>query len=448
LNKKLIGIFVIIFLFVNLISMNVLSEIDSNEKISINMLNDDIIDMIEELDEEMVIGYIENLTSFGPRWKGTENCHEAGIYIYNEFKKMGLEVRYDNFSLVEYDPNKYGFNVEATIPGMNPNSDEIYIICGHYDSWLKSPGADDNGAGIAAVLSAANIMRNYNFNHTIRFVAFDSEEASHFGSYHYVKDAFENNTNIIAALNTDMMGFYDTDEGKSKVTVHDDENWMTGSVWLTDFTTNISEKYFKYINIEIHPGGYLSLSDHENFWEFGYDAIMYFEYDFELNHNYHTPNDILKNMNPDYATKVSKLALATLAELSGIFTNNPPNAPFITGELEGKSSEEYEYNFVSIDPDGDDIYYLVDWGDGNNTGWIGPENSGQSIDITHVWAEQGYYEIRAKCKDVYGDESDWSTLEISMPQQKIFNQIPKILLWLFERFSFLQPYFHIFYDLK
>ncbi|MFE3845418.1 M28 family metallopeptidase [Thermoplasmatota archaeon] len=439
--KKIIGIFAIIFLFVNLISMNVLSETDSTEKPSVIRQNQVIIDMIVELDEEMVIEYIENLTSFGPRWKGTEECHEAGRYIYNEFLKMGLDVRYDNFSFEYYGEPMDGFNVEATLYGKDPNSDKIYILCGHYDSWKNSPGADDNGAGIAAILSAANIMRNYDFNHTIRFVAFDAEENGHFGSYHYVKDCFENNTNIIAALNADMMGFYKTQEGSSKVTVHDDEDDWTESVWLTDFAEEISLKYYEYINLEVYRGGYIYWSDHENFWEFGYDAIMYFEYEYELNPYYHTSQDIIKNMKPDYATNVSKLTLATLCELSGIYSNNKPDMPYITGENEGKFEEEYTYNIVTLDPNDDNVFYFVDWGDNQTADWIGPYNSGQSIDINHIWVEQGYYIIRVKAKDIYDEESEWATLEVSMPKQKISNQIPKILMWLFERFPFLESLF-------
>jgi len=108
--------------------------------------------------------------------------------------------------------------------------------------------------------------------------------------------------------------------------------------------------------------------------------------------------------------------------------NNPPNPPSINGEPKGKAGEEYPFNFTSFDVDGDDIFYFIDWGDDSNSGWLGPYNSGQSIDLSHIWEEQGYYDIRAKCKDVYGDESDWSTFEISMP--KSYNNIPRILILL------------------
>jgi hypothetical protein len=308
--KKIIGILICMLMITTLFPVigteNIMLS-NQQSQIPLNIKsNSEIIEMIEQLDVTMVIGYIENLTSFGPRWKGSEECHAAGRYIHDEFEKMGLPVRYQNFSAEYHGKEFEGINVEATIAGLNQEKSEILIVCGHYDTWLKAPGADDNGAGIAAVLSLANILRQYTFNYTIRFVAFDAEEDGHFGSYNYVKEAFENNNNIIAALNADMMGNYETEEGSRKILVFDDEDYLTKSVWLTEYTANISEEYFQYINLKVVPGGYFQWSDHENFWEFGYDAILYLEHDWELNLCYHKPSDILDNMKPGTVCKSLK----------------------------------------------------------------------------------------------------------------------------------------------
>jgi PKD repeat protein len=99
--------------------------------------------------------------------------------------------------------------------------------------------------------------------------------------------------------------------------------------------------------------------------------------------------------------------------------NEPPIEPLISGESEGKAGDEYEYNFVTLDPEDDNVYYYVDWGDNSSENWLGPYESGESINLAHVWDEQGYYTIRAKAKDNYGFESDWTELEVSMPISKI-----------------------------
>ncbi len=125
--------------------------------------------------------------------------------------------------------------------------------------------------------------------------------------------------------------------------------------------------------------------------------------------------------------------------------NNAPNKPVRpTGETEGILDEEYTFTTSTIDQEGDQVYYKWDWGD-ETSGWLGPYNSGETCEASHIWDTEGSYNIKVKAKDQYGDESPWSDpLSISMPKKKKFNSFPRILLWLFERFPFLQPYFSHF----
>jgi hypothetical protein len=94
----------------------------------------------------------------------------------------------------------------------------------------------------------------------------------------------------------------------------------------------------------------------------------------------------------------------------------PPGAPTITGQLKGKPNVEYEYTFNAVDPDGDDVYYYIDWGDNTNTGWVGTSPSGQDYKVKHTWAKKNTYIITAKAKDVNGLIGPESTLEVSMPR--------------------------------
>ena len=91
------------------------------------------------------------------------------------------------------------------------------------------------------------------------------------------------------------------------------------------------------------------------------------------------------------------------------------------------------YLFITstIDPDGDDVFYMWRWGDGNYSDWLGPFDSGETSSASHMWMEEGNYNIRVKAKDSNGVETDWSEpLPISMPlNQPSFN----ILLMVLER---------------
>jgi hypothetical protein len=98
----------------------------------------------------------------------------------------------------------------------------------------------------------------------------------------------------------------------------------------------------------------------------------------------------------------------------------PPEKP---GRPDGPNSGgvdvEYAYTASAIDPDGDQLYYLFDWGDGELSGYVGPYNSGQTAEASHKWSEKGDYEIRVKVKDDHGIQSDWSDpLPINMPKNK------------------------------
>jgi hypothetical protein len=398
---------------------------DHPEK-TVATLNDGVISMLEQVDETIVLRYLENITSFGPRVMGTEACKKSASYIYNAFQSLGLMVRYDNFDLPGTENN--GTNIEATLEGVDTSSDEIYIMCGHYDSVPGSKGADDNAISIAAMLSIAQIMKQYSFNHTIRFIAFDAEEGGLLGSSHYVQSVYENRDNLIAVLNADMIGNTGSEEGKKTVTIYSDYQ----SRWYFEYASEISQTYFDYIHLKINDGGISGGSDHMPFWSNGYTAIYFEEFDFSP--NWHKTSDTIANVNIAYATNVSKLILATAAESIEIHENTPPNTPVsLVGPTQGKPGIEYSYSSSTIDPDGDQVYYWFDWGDGNTSGWLGVYNSGSECIANHTWDAKGNYTIRVKVKDIHNTESDWTTLSVTMPNA--YNKpIHQILELLFQRF--------------
>ena len=89
-------------------------------------------------------------------------------------------------------------------------------------------------------------------------------------------------------------------------------------------------------------------------------------------------------------------------------SSTPPEKPVVGGPCEGKPGVEYTFNATTIDPDGDKIYYMFDWGDGSYSDWIGPVNSGEMIQAFHAWTGKGLYEVRVKAKDEHGVQSLWS----------------------------------------
>lgn len=374
-------------------------RVPNHHKISVQSQNDLIIDILLQLNESLFLGYLEDIVAFGPRLTGTPECEQAGEYIYDQFKAMGIQARYHNWSYGGYS----GSNIEGTLEGINETSDEIYIICAHYDTVSGSPGADDDGSGTAAVLVAADLLSSYAINHTVRFVAFSGEEEGLLGSHEYAKEASQNGDNIVGVLNGDMIGFALTTYDGNNIKIYENPE----SQWLTVFTDNISEVYDEYIKLNVLPSGSSSGSDHYSFWQYGYNAIFYHEYNF--NDYYHSPEDTIENMNLTYATKSSRLMIATLAELANaVIPSEPPNTPTISGPTTGLIYKDIEFSATTTDPEGEGVFYYVDWGDGNYSGWLGPYGSGDSILVSHSWNTNGDYEIKIRAKDIHGKESEWS----------------------------------------
>ncbi|DAC72272.1 MAG TPA: hypothetical protein DSN98_05980 [Thermoplasmata archaeon] len=88
--------------------------------------------------------------------------------------------------------------------------------------------------------------------------------------------------------------------------------------------------------------------------------------------------------------------------------NTPPNIPVFIGPTSGKPNEQYEYTINAIDPDGDMISYLIDWGDGSTSGWVGPFPSGSPVTLNHSWETPKTYLVKGKAKDANEVESSWS----------------------------------------
>jgi hypothetical protein len=99
--------------------------------------------------------------------------------------------------------------------------------------------------------------------------------------------------------------------------------------------------------------------------------------------------------------------------------NQPPNAPIIDGPPRGSAYNPYTYKFTSTDPEEDDVSYYIKWGDGEITYWTAFQASGSpGYSESHTWDKQDEYTIEVKAKDIYGAESEWATLKVTMPRNR------------------------------
>ncbi|HVQ00882.1 MAG TPA: C25 family cysteine peptidase [Candidatus Thermoplasmatota archaeon] len=87
-------------------------------------------------------------------------------------------------------------------------------------------------------------------------------------------------------------------------------------------------------------------------------------------------------------------------------TPHPSDAPEQPNKPVGKTmvcwNRIYNYTSSATDPNGDQIYYLFDWGDGTNSGWLGPYNSGQTVTASQIWTILGNFSVTVRARDVWG----------------------------------------------
>ena len=113
---------------------------------------------------------------------------EAAGYIQRVFREAGYSVESQDYTA---DGETYS-NLEVELPG----SSEIVVVGAHYDTFQGSPGADDNGTAVAALLELARCFRHRQTQKTLRFVAFVNEEPPFYltedmGSLRYARRARE-----------------------------------------------------------------------------------------------------------------------------------------------------------------------------------------------------------------------------------------------------------------
>jgi hypothetical protein len=130
-----------------------------------------------------------------------------------------------------------------------------------------------------------------------------------------------------------------------------------------------------------------------------------------------------------------------------ITENNAPNKPITPmGSPRGRPGVSYSYSSFAFDPEDHRVYYIFDWDDGTDSGWIGPYESGDVASVSHIYDTKGSFQVKVKAKDdpngdgdlSDGSESVWSDpLSITMPRQRSSN----ILDYLFSKFPFIKHFF-------
>jgi hypothetical protein len=276
---------------------------------------------------------VEFLTEITPsrNYLDLDSIKKVVEYIKKEFEKMGV-------SSVEQkwiaEKNEYS----NLIASYEPLKSKRLIVGAHYDVYGDQPGADDNASAVAGLLETARmIFKNKpELDYGIDFVAYCLEEPPFFGSelmgsYVHAKSLKEDKVEVIGMICYEMIGYF-SDESNSQnfpspelASLYPDvANFIivVGIDEYQEFNSKVHRLMAKDSEIDVQlinfPGstGLAGLSDHRNYWTFGYPALMINDTSFIRNPNYHEKSDTIETLDFGKITEVINSSYKAIVNLN------------------------------------------------------------------------------------------------------------------------------------
>lgn len=238
-------------------------------------------------------------------YEDTATLNAVGLYIENEFKKHTTNVYRQTFII----QNKEYFNVVGLI---GDTTKPRIVIGAHYDVCDNLPGADDNGTGTVGLLQAIKQLKNDSVgDYCFEFVAYTLEEPPFFGSqymgsYVHAESLHKRNVEVFGMVSLEMIGYFSTEKKSQDYPMRilslfygntGDYITVVRKINKGEFARKFSGKYkrTKVMKTKKFTGPrYLTgidFSDHRNYWDMDYDAIMLTDTAFYRNKNYHKSTD-------------------------------------------------------------------------------------------------------------------------------------------------------------
>jgi Zn-dependent M28 family amino/carboxypeptidase len=275
---------------------------------------------------------VKKLTSVNPprNYANLSSLNYVAEYISDEFKKLGCRVEEQNYIADEYE-------YQNIIASFGPEYGERIIVGAHYDVCENQPGADDNASAVAGMLEIARLIDELKpeLKYRIDFVAYTLEEPPYFktkymGSAVHAKSLADANVKVKLMISLEMIGFFSDEEHSQKFPVFflkwfypDKANYITlvGKLGSGNITSDVKKHMMEASDIDIHsinaprflPG--IDFSDHLNYWNYSFEALMITDTAFYRNPNYHRISDTIETLNFDKMAEVVKGVYWTVVTL-------------------------------------------------------------------------------------------------------------------------------------
>lgn len=186
---------------------------------------------------------LDSFQSLGVKVDRSLALENTGEWLKNEISQLGLNSQFDSFITTGGSNQR---NVRIELPG---NSRTEFIVVGaHYDT-RAGVGANDNGSGVACLLTCLELLRNEKLKYPIQFIFFSGEEQGFFGSKFYVDSILSRERRTLKFMyNIDQIGGTAGSNQNDRIYCERDESVVPNSnnsksASITDTIANMANLY-------------------------------------------------------------------------------------------------------------------------------------------------------------------------------------------------------------
>ena len=243
-----------------------------------------------------------------------DDLERAAEWAKNTLMASGLPVQEQSFGAGDR-------NFRYFIAHYGQTEGPVLVVGAHYDVWGEQPGADDNASGVAGVLELARLLAKHQpkVRHRIELALWPLEEPPNFrtpsmGSAVHANALALSGADVRGMISLEMIGYFSDEPGSQSFpapgmsllyTSRGDGIVVVGNSSSWWFTRRVKKRMAGATDLPVRsmnapafvPG--VDFSDHLNFWDQGWKAVMITDTAFYRNPNYHEPTDTPETL--DYA---------------------------------------------------------------------------------------------------------------------------------------------------
>jgi Zn-dependent M28 family amino/carboxypeptidase len=293
--------------------------------------------LLKAISADNIKTHIRNLEGIRHPLITPEALLAAENYIEHYLMSLGIEMMPHHF----IENGQEFTNVIGIQRGLEYPDTKIMVMA-HYDTVARSPGADDNASGIAAVLETARTLHSHNFQNSILYTAVNLEETIDYGenpnlftrgSSALARYAREQGWNITGVINYETIAYAGDDitqtapdnlpfsfpkKGNFIAVVGNENSTELGKGYIESIQQY--QIHLPYLPIIVPGNGEMlpdtRRSDHAPFWDQGYPAIMLTDTANFRNPHYHQPSDTLDTLNLSFASDVCRAGAALVCRMA------------------------------------------------------------------------------------------------------------------------------------